>query len=132
MTRVAAAIIKRHGKYLICRRGEGGSCAGLWEFPGGKAEPGESPEDCLVRECREELGAEIRPLSVFAETAYAYPDREIAFTFLLAEIASGAIAPAVHPEVRWARPEELGRYPFCPADVEVVERLMNEARQTQV
>lgn len=123
MLQVTAAIIQRDGRFLICQRGEGGSCAGLWEFPGGKLEPGETPEECLARECREELGIEVRLRGVYAETSHRYPEREIAFTFYLAEIADGEIRPTVHRAVRWALPEELGEYEFCPADVEVVERL---------
>ena len=61
MKRIAAAILRRNDKILICRRGPGGSCGYLWEFPGGKIEPGETGEDCAVRECREELGVEISP-----------------------------------------------------------------------
>ena len=60
MERIAAAILRRNDKILICRRGSGGSCGYLWEFPGGKIEPGETGEDCAVRECREELGVEIQ------------------------------------------------------------------------
>lgn len=120
MIEVTAAIIQKDGKYLICRRGPGGSCAHLWEFPGGKRELNETPEECIFRECREELGVDIRVRGVFEKTTYRYPDREIAFTFFTADIISGEIKPAVHEEVCWALPFELENYTFCPADVQIV------------
>lgn len=124
MTHVAAAIIKdAEGRILICQRGTGGSCAYLWEFPGGKLEEGESPEDCLVRECREELALDVKVQKIFAETEYEYPDQTIHFTFFTAEICGGRIRTAVHQDLRWARPEELKDYAFCPADVGVAEKL---------
>lgn len=121
--RVSAAILRRGGKILICRRAEGGSCPLLWEFPGGKQEPGETPEQCVIRECREELGVEIAPRGVFREFSYRYPEREIAFTFFTAEIARGEIRRIVHKELRWAAPRELTRFDFCPADKGIVEEI---------
>jgi mutator protein MutT len=123
MIEVAAAIIMKGGRYLICRRGEGGSCAHLWEFPGGKRERGETPEECLWRECREELGVDIHIRTVFEKTTYRYPDREIAFTFFLADIIAGDITPTVHEAVRWVLPSELKNFKFCPADVGIVNLL---------
>ena len=87
MTRVSAAIITNSdNEILICRRGPGGSCQFLWEFPGGKIEQGESPEECLVRECLEELEIEIEVLDLFEETKYSYPEREIEFMFFSASL----------------------------------------------
>ncbi len=124
MITVTAAILRNaSGEILICRRGAGGNCAFLWEFPGGKLEAGESEEDCVVRECQEELGITIRPTGVFQQTTYSYPDKEIAFTFFLAELVSGTPTPAVHAEIRWVLPARLKEFEFCPADVEIVERL---------
>ncbi len=123
MLKVMAAIIKQEDKILICQRGAGGNCAFLWEFPGGKLEPGESKEECLIRECEEELGIRIATGSIFAETTYQYPDKKIAFTFFTAQIISGDITPRVHLQVRWVAPGELSKYDFCPADTEVIEML---------
>lgn len=123
MTYVSAAIIRKNGKFLICQRAEGGSCSRLWEFPGGKLEPGETPEQCVIRECREELAVIIRPLGLFAETSYRYPDREIHFTFWNAEIPDGPIRMNVHRDIRWVEPDDLSKYPFCPADTAIVEKL---------
>ena len=126
MTEVAAAIIWRHDKILICKRGPEGSCEYLWEFPGGKREPAETPEECLERECREELGVTIKINGIFDKTVYKYPDREIAFTFFNAEITGGELKPAVHEEIRWVTVKELPEYEFCPADMKIIERLSEE------
>lgn len=126
MTKVAAAIIRSCGKILICRRSEKGDCPLLWEFPGGKIETGESAEQCAVRECREELNIEIKITGVYAETSYSYPERDICFTFLNAEIVSGTIQKNVHADVQWVKPDVLNQYEFCPADKEVVKRLQAE------
>ena len=77
---VAAAIIHDNkGKILICRRGSGGSCAYLWEFPGGKREAGETMQECVIRECREELTVNLKTDVKYAEFFYSYPDRDIHF-----------------------------------------------------
>lgn len=123
MTKVAAAIIRKEDKVLICKRGAGGNCAYLWEFPGGKKEENESLEECLERECSEELGITIKVKDVFDEVVYKYPDREISITFFNAEILEGKLIPAVHEQIKWASLKELSEYDFCPADREVVRRL---------
>jgi len=130
---VAAAIIKKNNKVLICQRGEGGNCSLLWEFPGGKQEQGETLEDCLVRECHEELDIDIKVSGIFAKTKYSYPDKEIGFTFFEAEILKGNIKENVHKCVMWVDTEELGNYEFCPADIEVVDKLrgnINKEKRT--
>ena len=124
MIQLSAAILKNEaGKILICQRGAGGPCAYLWEFPGGKLESGESPEECLFRECREELGIEIMVQELFAQTTYAYPEIQIAFSFFRAELVDGEPRADVHKSIQWVLPDELKLYEFCPADVAVVERL---------
>lgn len=124
MTHVSAVILRDGaGRILICRRGPGGSCAFLWEFPGGKVETGEDPAVCAVRECREELGVEVVLTVLFGTAHYDYPERSIDFTFYDGVIAQGVPEQRVHTELRWVRPEELGDYSFCPADVEIVRRL---------
>ena len=124
MITVTAAIIRQNNQILICRRGPGGNCAYLWEFPGGKLEPGESLEECIIRECQEELEITISVKDIFAETTYQYPDKEIAFTFYNAEIIGGTMKVNAHEEIRWVLAEELKNYEFCPADVKIVEQLM--------
>ena len=123
MLHVAAAIIRRNGKILICRRGAGGNCAYLWEFPGGKVDSGETPEECVTRECREELDIEIRLKEIYEETTFSYPDKDIAFSFYNAELLKGQPVKKVHTDIVWALPEELLNYEFCPADVDIVKKL---------
>ena len=124
MIRVSAAIIKNpDNEILICRRGPGGSCEFLWEFPGGKIEQGESPEECLVRECLEELEIEIEILELFEQTKYSYPERDIEFMFFSASLKNGIPTPSVHDSIKWVSPDMLPDYEFCPADVSVVGRL---------
>lgn len=123
MTQVAAAIIRKDNKILICQRGAGGSTAFLWEFPGGKLEHGETPEECVIRECKEELEIDIKLGKIFAKTEYEYPDRRIAFTFFEAEITDGKIKASVHKDIKWVTNVELMDYKFCPADIEIIKRL---------
>ncbi len=123
MLHVAAAILYREGNVLICRRGPGGSCGGLWEFPGGKLEPGETPTACAVRECREELGVEIDLGPLYESTTYRYPDKEIAFSFFTGTIRRGDPCMRVHTALCWCPPQELADYTFCPADRDLVQDL---------
>lgn len=118
MREVTAAIIRRNGKILICRRAEG-SCAHLWEFPGGKTEPEETPFECITRELREELNIEINPLKEYCCGVYG----ELSFVFIEAEIISGEPELSVHEEMRWILPEELTAFEWCPADRPVAELL---------
>lgn len=123
MVKVAAAIIQNDGKIFVCKRGEGGVCAFLWEFPGGKLEIGETPQEALIRECREELSLEVKPLGLFSEFAFTYPDREIYFYFINAEIASGEMSLNVHTDAKWVLPEEMEPSEYCPADKDVIAAL---------
>jgi 8-oxo-dGTP diphosphatase len=124
MVRVSAAIIRNSdNEILICQRGPGGSCQFLWEFPGGKIEPGESPEECLVRECREELGIDIEVQDLFEQTKYSYPERDIEFMFFRTSLINGVPASSVHNSIKWVLPDRLDEFEFCPADVFVVKKL---------
>lgn len=123
MTEVSAAIIRQQGKILICRRGPGGSCGMLWEFPGGKRDDPESPEACLIRELGEELGIKTKIISLFDEYEYAYPNQTIYFRFYATEIMEGIPEARVHPEITWVIPEEFAQYQFCPADERAVRKL---------
>lgn len=126
VTQVTAAIIRKNGRILICQRSESGNLPLLWEFPGGKLEDGETLEECLIRECKEELDVDIQITNLFAKTEYQYPKRRIALTFFKAEIVKGEIKLRVHNAVKWVYPEELINYKFCPADVEVAKELSHE------
>lgn len=123
--RVAAAVVRRAGRFLICKRSAGGSCAYLYEFPGGKIEPGEEPRACAERECREELGISVSCGEELWSTSHEYPDRRVELVFFWAEITHDSSEPekSVHEEIAWAAPDELKNYEFCPADAELIRML---------
>ena len=122
---ITAAIIRQEQQYLICQRAHDDELPLLWEFPGGKLEPGETLEECIIRECQEELGVDIRICGKFGRTSYPYKQWELVFTFFVAEIAAGTPVTTVHEQIRWVSAAELKDYTFCPADVEIVEKLSN-------
>lgn len=121
---VAAGIIVSGGRILVTRRHDSGSCAGLWEFPGGKLEPGESPEQALVRELREELGVRVRVASSFRTISHRYPDRRVILHFLVAKIVAGTPQPLGCADMRWVSPADLAGLEFPPADEELVAELL--------
>lgn len=123
MLEVVAAIIKRDGRILACQRPPEKARGLLWEFPGGKVEPGESREDAIIRECREELGITLVPESIFTEVTHHYPDLTVHLTFFLCSLPEGEPVPLEHHAVLWALPGELARLPFCPADRGVADML---------
>ncbi|WP_207646445.1 (deoxy)nucleoside triphosphate pyrophosphohydrolase [Acidaminobacter hydrogenoformans] len=125
---VTAAIIRRENKLLICQRDSKDELPDLWEFPGGKLEPGETLEDCIRREIEEELCLKIEPLSVFGTTGYSYKDKLLHFTFYNAVILGGEMTLEVHRDARWIDLKDLGNYEFMPADVPVVRQLMGLLR----
>lgn len=116
MIEVTAAVIHNDGKLLICQRPKGKSCELLWEFPGGKIEPGETAEQCIVRECQEELGVTLQVIRKLTEITHHYPDRTVHLQFFIAEIESGDLKMKEHNAFAWITPEEKGAYNFCPAD----------------
>jgi 8-oxo-dGTP diphosphatase len=120
---VTAAIWIEAGRVLIARRRPGSSQAGLWEFPGGKVRPGETPEACLAREIEEELGVEVNVEGFFAESVHAYAERTIRLRAYRVRSTGGTPVALDHAELRWVSPRELGRYAFCPADLPFVQRL---------
>lgn len=123
MIKVVAAVIEKDGRFLLCKRGPGGNCPFLWEFPGGKIEEGETPFDAIIREIREELSVEIEPKKIFLEYPFSYPDKEIYFYFIRAKITFGKINPTFHVDTKWLLPEELDTLEYCPADLSTVKKL---------
>jgi mutator protein MutT len=123
---VAAALIVGEGRYLITQRRAGVHMGGLWEFPGGKREPGESLEDCLRRELREELGIEITPPTLFRVIHHEYPEKAVELHFFKCAISSGRPRPLGCEDLRWVAPEELDQFPLPPADQPLVEALRGE------
>ncbi len=123
MIRVSAAIIQQNGKYLITRRHKHSHLGHLWEFPGGKLESGESPEDCIIRECREEIDLEIKPLRLFHEVKHSYSEVSVHLHFFICEIISGTPKALDCAGIAWASAEELKNYEFPAADIKLIEKL---------
>lgn len=120
---VVAALIVRDGRFLACQRPENKARPLLWEFAGGKVEPGETREQALARECLEELDIVVEPVSVFREVLHEYPDITIRLTLMRAVIVSGEPRTVEHRCLRWMTPAEAARYPFCPADAGIIAGL---------
>ena len=124
MFEVAAAIIfNKQGQILIARRKEGKSLGGMWEFPGGKLEAGESPQACIARELREEMNIAIAPGEIYGIYDYADQTMPLRLIACKAVYTSGEIRLTDHDEYRWVSREELGRFRFAPADVKFVQML---------
>ena len=123
MTQVVAALIWDQNKFMICQRPAHKARALLWEFVGGKVEPGEMKEEALVRECREELAVTVAVGEVFLEVDHVYPDISVHLTLFYATITEGEPQLLEHCDVRWITPEEIPQYSFCPADQEILLQL---------
>ena len=126
MVQVAAALIKKGGKFLICQRPAHKTRGLLWEFVGGKLEKGESKEQALVRECKEELDITVKPESVFMKLVHEYPDMTVELTVFDASIESGEITLLEHNDAKWITPDEIAQYDFCPADKDILAAIMRE------
>lgn len=120
--RVAAAVIRKDGRIFATQRGYG-PWKDSWEFPGGKIEPGETPEEALVREIREELDTEIEVTGNMAYVEYDYPDFHLSMDCLECRILSGELTLKEHESARWLLPEELDSVNWLPADRTLVSRL---------
>ena len=121
---VAAALIRdAAGRYLITQRRRGSHLEGLWEFPGGKQEAGESPETCLKRELAEELSASFAVGEKFTTIRWEYPDRTVILHFFRCRLESGTIEPRESQTMAWVAAERLDEFDFPPADRELVARL---------
>lgn len=116
MIEVTAALLRRGERLLVCQRPEGKRCALLWEFPGGKIEPGETPQECLARECREELDIQVRPLRLIGEAQSGEPDARVRVRFYLCTLLSGEPRRLEHRALAWLTLDEILALPLCPAD----------------
>ncbi|MDE3019570.1 MAG: (deoxy)nucleoside triphosphate pyrophosphohydrolase [Nitrospirota bacterium] len=123
VVQVAAGLIVQDGRYLIARRKAHVHLGGLWEFPGGKREAGESLEECLRRELREELGIEITPPIRFRVFRHTYPEQSVELHFFRCAIHAGQARALDCEELRWVAPEELARFEFPAADRSLLEEL---------
>jgi 8-oxo-dGTP diphosphatase len=126
-TEVVAALIWDGGRFLICQRAEHKARGLLWEFPGGKVESGETGEQALARECREELAVSVSVKAPYMDVLYNYPDLRVHLTLFEASILRGRLRKREHQEMRWVTPQEAGAFAFCPADRAFVERLERDA-----
>lgn len=124
MVEVVAALIWDNDKFMICQRPADKARALLWEFVGGKVEPGETKEQALIRECREELAITLSVGDVFMDVVHAYPDITVHLTLLNATIAEGVPQKLEHNDIRWITPNEIADYEFCPADEEILNRII--------
>ncbi len=120
---VTAALLVDGGYLFIARRAAGEELAGKWEFPGGKIEPGETPEASLKREMREELGVEVGVVEHFADSEYSYDHARVILSAYWVFLKQGTPSQTVHDRTAWVSPEELWQYEFAPADVPLVDWL---------
>ena len=124
MVEVVAALIWDNDKFMICQRPAHKARGLLWEFVGGKVEQGETKEQALIRECREELAIELCVGDVFMDVVHEYPDLTVHLTLFNATIADGEPRKLEHSDIQWITPNEIPNYKFCPADEEILRRLM--------
>lgn len=120
---VVAALIWKGDKFLICQRPKDKARPLLWEFVGGKVEKGESKEQALIRECREELAIDIAVDDVFTDVTHEYPDIAIHLTLFNSRIVGGQLTLLEHNSVAWITPSEVDNYDFCTADEVILEQI---------
>lgn len=126
VTEVVAALIWDGGRFLICQRPAHKARGLLWEFVGGKVEPGETKEQALIRECQEELAVTISVGEVFMEVNHDYPDLNVHMMLFHAAIIEGTPQMLEHNDIRWITPEEIPQYEFCPADETILRKLQRK------
>lgn len=126
MTEVVAALIWQEEWFMICQRPAHKARGMLWEFVGGKMEPGESKEQALVRECREELAVEVAVGDIFLEVTHTYPDITVHLTLFHASIVQGVPQKLEHNDIRYITVDEIPQYEFCPADEVILQKLRQE------
>lgn len=123
MVEVVAALIWDGDRFMICQRPAHKARGLLWEFVGGKVEPGETKEEALIRECREELAVTVAPKDLFMDVVHEYPDLTVHLSLFNAVIAEGTPRLLEHNDIRWITVDEIDRYEFCPADVEILREI---------
>ena len=123
MTEVVAALIWQGNKFMICQRPANKARGLLWEFVGGKVEPGETKEQALIRECQEELAVTLSVGDIFMEVTHEYPDITVHLILFNATISEGKPQKLEHNDIKWITPSEIPNYEFCPADVEILEKI---------
>ena len=126
MTDVVAALIWNQDTFMICQRPPHKARGLLWEFVGGKVDPGETMEEALARECREELDVSIAIENIFTQVTHEYPDITIRLTLYQCSIASGTPKRLEHVDIQWIHPDQIPNYAFCPADYEILDLIWEE------
>ena len=129
ITEVVAALIWDGDRFMICQRPAHKARGLLWEFVGGKVEAGETGEQALIRECREEIDVELSVGDVFREVLHEYPDLTVHLTLYNASIAQGTPRKLEHNDIRWITPDEIPDYDFCPADVEILAAIIQNGKE---
>ena len=124
MVEVVAALIWQDDKFMICQRPAYKARGLLWEFVGGKVEPGETKEQALIRECKEELNVILSVGDVFMDVVHEYPDLTVHLTLFNATIAKGEPQKIEHNDIQWITPREISNYNFCPADEEILKKII--------
>ena len=124
MVEVVAALIWNKDRFMICQRPAHKARGLLWEFVGGKVEPGETQAQALIRECQEELAVTISVGDVFMDVVHEYPDLTVHLTLFNAAIAQGSPRKLEHNDIRWISPREIPNYDFCPADEEILKKII--------
>lgn len=124
ITEVVAALIWKGQKFMICQRPAHKARALLWEFVGGKVEPGETKEQALIRECQEELAVTLSVNDVFMDVVHEYPDITVHLTLFNATIAEGFPQKIEHNDIKWITPNEIPQFNFCPADEEILRKII--------
>ena len=128
MTEVVAALIWKGNKFMICQRPAHKARGLLWEFVGGKVELGETKEQALIRECREELNVLLSVGEVFMDVVHEYPDLTVHLTLFNATIEEGEPQKLEHNDIQWITPREIPNYEFCPADEEILDTIIRLAK----
>lgn len=124
MVEVVAALVWEGDKFMICQRPAHKGNALLWEFVGGKVEPGETKEQALIRECREELAVTVTVGDEFMDVVHEYPDAIVHLTLFEAAISDGVPQKLEHNDIKWITPHEIPNYKFCPADEEILKKII--------
>lgn len=123
MVEVVAALIWQGEKFMICQRPAHKARGLLWEFVGGKVEKGETKQQALIRECKEELDIILSVGDVFMDVVHEYPDITVHLTLFNAQISKGIPKRIEHNDIRWILPSEIAFFDFCPADEEILKRI---------
>lgn len=129
MTEVVAALIWDNDKFLICQRPENKGNALLWEFVGGKVEKGETKEEALIRECREELLITLSVGDEFMDVVHEYPDITVHLTLFNAKIKEGVLQKLEHNDIKWITVDEIDDFDFCKADTAILEKIKNHKKK---